>query len=403
MIDLIKLFSQIKWAEKGGVVDLREEDYKSGWAFLGDDTPTVQDFNFVQQMNDKKDQWLYNQINEVLKSEGLTATEDELDTLLKAIKQMAKGYSNPKTIDGTTENKQETDGHTHSIASANTAQKGIVQLTEDLTSDSTELGLAARAGKRLKDLIDALTSNLGNYIPNSKKSNAVDSPSADTVATSAAVKIANDNANGRVSKLGDFIQWLTIQRDHAWLTVKSTNKNSAGIDMTVWNGNVAQSSIETVDIGGYATEQRFHNTPPGGNYNTDRRQHVMTIANDGNIWTKAYGWLHDKFLLAQTFWEFRNRFSYRVLNGVKGSSRYFTIPVGANVGLKISVGHINIDGIGERLHLDESFGHFLIGVGADRGSDRVPVGIEIVNDKQIIIHTGRPASVSYLLVGEFYY
>ena len=75
MIDLIKLFEKIKWAENGGIADFTEGNYKSGWAFLGDDTPTVQDFNFVQQMNDKKDKWLYNQINEVLKSEGLKATE----------------------------------------------------------------------------------------------------------------------------------------------------------------------------------------------------------------------------------------------------------------------------------------------------------------------------------------
>lgn len=48
MIDLIKLFEKIKWAENGGIADFTEGSYKSGWAFLGDDTPTVQDFNFVQ-------------------------------------------------------------------------------------------------------------------------------------------------------------------------------------------------------------------------------------------------------------------------------------------------------------------------------------------------------------------
>ncbi|WP_409026023.1 phage tail protein [Gallibacterium anatis] len=40
-------------------------------------------------------------------------------------------------------------------------------------------------------------------IPNSKKSDSVTSASSDTVATSKAVKSANDNANGRVSKSGD--------------------------------------------------------------------------------------------------------------------------------------------------------------------------------------------------------
>ena len=48
--------------------------------------------------------------------------------------------------------------------------------------------------KLLKVFIDALTRNLSNYIPNSKKSSAVNSNSADTVATSAAVKTAYDKA-----------------------------------------------------------------------------------------------------------------------------------------------------------------------------------------------------------------
>ena len=194
MIDLIKLFEKIKWAENGGIADFTEGNYKSGWAFLGDDTPTVQDFNFVQQMNDKKDKWLYNQINEVLKSEGLKATEGELDALLKAIKKMAQGYSTPKEIKGDSVNDIDRTGHTHKIASGNTERKGVVQLTEDLTSESLELGLAAKAGKRLKALLDALTRNLNDYIPNSKKSNAIDSSSSDNVATSLAAKKAYDKA-----------------------------------------------------------------------------------------------------------------------------------------------------------------------------------------------------------------
>ena len=194
MIDLIKLFEKIKWAENGGIADFTEGNYKSGWAFLGDDTPTVQDFNFVQQMNDKKDKWLYNQINEVLKSEGLKATEGELDALLKAIKKMAQGYSTPKEIKGDSDNTIDGTGHTHKIASGNTERKGVVQLTEDLTSESLELGLAAKAGKRLKALLDALTRNLNDYIPNSKKSNAIDSSSSDNVATSLAAKKAYDKA-----------------------------------------------------------------------------------------------------------------------------------------------------------------------------------------------------------------
>ena len=87
--------------------------------------------------------------------------------------------------------------------SASTTQKGEVQLTSDTGLDSEELGLTARAGKKLAQMIAVVQLALNNYIPNRKKSSRVDSSSTDDVATSAAVKSANDNANGRVSKSGD--------------------------------------------------------------------------------------------------------------------------------------------------------------------------------------------------------
>ena len=75
---------------------------------------------------------------------------------------------------------------------ATLVQQGIVQLNSSTNSDSETQAATPKAVKIIKDLIDALTRNLGNYIPNSKKSSAVNSDSADTVATSAAVKIAYD-------------------------------------------------------------------------------------------------------------------------------------------------------------------------------------------------------------------
>ncbi|MDH2927212.1 shufflon system plasmid conjugative transfer pilus tip adhesin PilV [Lonepinella koalarum] len=65
-------------------------------------------------------------------------------------------------------------------------------LSSSLTSESETNAATSKAAKTLKDLINALTSNLTNYIPNSKKSNAVNSNSADNVATSVAVKTAYD-------------------------------------------------------------------------------------------------------------------------------------------------------------------------------------------------------------------
>lgn len=147
---------------------------------------------------------------------------------------------NPKKITSSTTNGFDESGHTHEIEKADTTKAGIVQLTDDTGLDSDKLGLSARAGKKLAQLISTVQLALGNYIPNNKKSNSVTSTSNDNVATSSAVKTAydkgveaktaadnaqrtandgvskannaqrsaddaNTNANGRVSKSGDAI------------------------------------------------------------------------------------------------------------------------------------------------------------------------------------------------------
>ena len=94
--------------------------------------------------------------------------------------------------------------------SASVTQKGEVQLYSGYDSDSMDMAATPKVIKILKGFIDSVTRSLTNYIPNSKKSNEVNSSSSDTVATSAAVKTAydkgvaaNNNAEGRVSKSGD--------------------------------------------------------------------------------------------------------------------------------------------------------------------------------------------------------
>jgi len=144
----------------------------------------------------------------------------------------------PQKITSSTTNGFDESGHTHEIEKADTTKAGIVQLTDDTGLDSDKLGLSARAGKKLAQLISTVQLALGNYIQNSKKSNSVTSNSNDNVATSSAVKTAydkgveaktaadnaqltandgvlkannaqrsadnaNTNANGRVSKNGD--------------------------------------------------------------------------------------------------------------------------------------------------------------------------------------------------------
>ena len=76
--------------------------------------------------------------------------------------------------------------------SASTTQKGEVRLTSDTGLDSEELGLTARAGKKLAQLIATVQLALNNYIPLKSRSSSVTSNDENNVATSKAVKTAYD-------------------------------------------------------------------------------------------------------------------------------------------------------------------------------------------------------------------
>ncbi|PRI46988.1 tail fiber protein [Haemophilus influenzae] len=194
-LKLIDLFKRITWAKNGDLTDFSQTNYEAGWAHLGDDTPTVQDFNYVQQMNDKKDQWLFNQLKAVLEKANIEPTEENVNSLRDAILALSKGYSHPKSLTADTVNFVDEQGHTHEIAKATLQQQGIVQLTNDTGLETESLALTAKAGKKLAQQTAQLQLNVSqNYIPNNKKSSAVNSSSSDTVATSAAVKTAYDKA-----------------------------------------------------------------------------------------------------------------------------------------------------------------------------------------------------------------
>nr|DAM95330.1 MAG TPA: tail fiber repeat protein [Caudoviricetes sp.] len=122
---------------------------------------------------------------------------------------------------------------------ASTTQKGEVQLYSGYDSDSEELAATPKAIKILKGFIDSITRSLTNYIPNSKKSSAVNSNSAETVATSAAVKIANDNANDRVAKSGDTMtgNLLLKQGDYSGLNVYNNDGYYTRLEGNPHNAN----------------------------------------------------------------------------------------------------------------------------------------------------------------------
>ena len=78
------------------------------------------------------------------------------------------------------------------VPSADTQTKGIVQLTNDTGLESESLGLTAKVGKKLAQMIAVVQLALNNYIPLNKRSSAVNSNDENNVATSKAVKTAYD-------------------------------------------------------------------------------------------------------------------------------------------------------------------------------------------------------------------
>ena len=122
---------------------------------------------------------------------------------------------------------------------SSTTQKGEVQLYSGYDSESEEMAATPKVIKILKGFIDSILRSLTNYIPNSKKSSDVNSNSSDTVATSAAVKIANDNANDRVAKSGDTMtgNFSLKQGDYSGLNVYNNDGYYTRLEGNPHNAN----------------------------------------------------------------------------------------------------------------------------------------------------------------------
>lgn len=137
--------------------------------------------------------------------------------LKKALELFGK-KSAPKDLTVESTSTADESGHSHKLPVGSTTEKGIWQATSDTGIDSDGLVLTAKAGKKLAQSIAQLLLNVTqNYINNNKKSDAVNSNSSESVASSKAVKTAydkaveaktaadnaNQNAKGRVPKTGD--------------------------------------------------------------------------------------------------------------------------------------------------------------------------------------------------------
>ena len=164
----------------------------------------------------------------------------------------------PQKITSSTTNGFDESGHAHEIEKADTTKAGIVQLTDDTGLDSDKLGLSARAGKKLAQLISTVQLALGNYIPNSKKSNSVTSNSNDNVATSSAVKTAYDKgveaktaadnaqrtANDGVSKANAALTSANQAKSAAYNAQRTANDGVSKANAAQTSANQAKSAAD---------------------------------------------------------------------------------------------------------------------------------------------------------------
>ncbi|WP_241776460.1 phage tail protein [Haemophilus parainfluenzae] len=338
---------------------------------------------------------------------------------------------NPLTLDDTTENTKDKLGHTHKLPIASLVKRGIVKLFSGYDSDAEDMAATPKAIKGLKALIDAIQRNLGNYIPNSKKSSRVDSNSADTVATSAAVKTAydkgveaktaadnaqhsandginrannaqssanaaNNNANGRVSKSGDEMSGnLVVASSYSGgfakgfiVKNKADGKGTSGFVDFYQTDNAPRASLWFRDMGNGSCDVEILTSPEGSNINEDKRDLHTKFYPDGSLWVKKYGFLHDYFMT-------RGDFSSSWYPNHYAGTEVYKI---RHLGLMITVMNLGAGNAGE-YYLPEAYnGHALAWV-TDNGGAR-GVGVSGVYDgNKIRLHGGNTISRSVLVIG----
>lgn len=159
-------------------------------------------------------------------------------------------------------------------------------------SDGNGFQQIVKAANGTFAFVDDITKALSSYIENAKKSNAVDSTSTDTVATSRAVKLAydrgttalnqantaNNNANGRVSKSGDTMSGHLIIKDGEYSSVRTVNTanqevrwesapSSSGefASIVSWTGSTVNHKIKMPKKSGFAVLDTEFSSSGGAN------------------------------------------------------------------------------------------------------------------------------------------
>lgn len=350
---------------------------------------------------------------------------------------------NPQKITSTTTNGFDESGHTHEIEKADTTKAGLVQLTDDTGLDSDKLGLSARAGKKLAQLISTVQLALGNYIPNNKKTNSVTSNSNDTVATSSAVKTAydkgveaktaadnaqitannaqssanaaNNNANGRVSKNGDAINGILFIdgvksggfANGLIIRNKASGQNTSGFVDFYQSDTVPRASIWFRDAGKNSTQVEFLTTPEGADWNIDSRQLALKVASTGALWSKQYGWLHDYFAkqadITNVWKELnntyrKNRFRHQNYPNHYEGAEVFDIPITDKSVMRVIIMKVTINGYA-KVNLPEAYNGRCIVQATDVGGGQKRVGANIQNGNVVEIHNSGETGFNILTIG----
>lgn len=310
--------------------------------------------------------------------------------------------------------------------SASTTQKGEVRLTSDTGLDSEELGLTAKAGKKLAQLIATVQVALNNYIPLNKRSSAVNSNDENNVATSKAVKTAydkgveaktaadnaqrsanaaNNNANGRVSKSGDTMTGslaITGSQSGGFASGLMLKNKAGGQNTSVFvdfyqTDNIPRASMWMRDAGNNSTQIEFLNTPEGANWDRDSRQNVFTITSAGSLWSKSYGWIHEQFASKNEVYT-KNRFRHQYYPNHYEGAEVFDVPMGDNGVMRTIVMGATINGYA-KLNLPESFNGTCRVQVMDVGSGRHVVAANIQNGNVVEVFTYGQTGLNIIATG----
>lgn len=276
----------------------------------------------------------------------------------------------PSTLSGSTANwaGNGTVGHTHELAAATATLAGVVKLINALNSTATDAALSAAMGKALND---------------SKLDNS-----------------GSQTLNGT----------LTIQAAHneyVGAAINNTTPNARGSFLALQVAGVMRGGVEIYGNGNGS--YRVGLTATGNGDASDRHIQVLNAGVD-NVWTKAYGYLHEYFAsnigLASSLNQLGNTLRSEI-NSKFTHSNYPSHYSGAEVwrfpqGLKITV--MRLDNVGHEGNfiLPEAYSGRAIAVASDVGDGLKTVSVFAIGNGSNALKiwtTGSPVSVNVVVIG----